>query len=521
MKRFLSALLLAALLAIPTTAASSLTTSYLPDGGLTFALDGDTFTVSGAIYQPTMDDVWIHVGTEEKHIPVKNGQAIQYSVKLTGDEDREVTVYTRRSGDELYWSYVWRTVFLHKTTDGWTITDTAAYDHNRSFWDAAWVNPADCLTGDIDATVSAKAWEIVGDTTDAYARLRKLYSYVSENTYYGVGADGDTPLTAAAVLEKGYSVCQGYATLLAEMCRAVGIPAMLVNTWSAGDGSDGFISTADTEALLGGTKETNHAHVAAWVDGRWVQLDPTWDSPNRYENGQKNKGVTSGWKYFDSTMAYLSRSHLILKLPSQASAENTPSAWAMDEVRSALGKGLLPASQQKSYTTEVTRADFCTLLMTMLTVKEDCANLEALLTKRGVTIDPATFTDIGDEADGTSILAANALGIVNGRGNGKFDPKAHITRQEASVMLMRTAQVLGIEMGAEPKSFSDMEEAADWAAMGILYTSSLVSENGKAVMGGVSETKFSPLTGYTREQAILTLWRLLGVKGYALTPKNS
>lgn len=511
MKRILSVLLAALLLAVPTSAATTLTTSNLPGGGLTFSVEGDTFTVSGAIQHTSLSEVWIHVGEDSQVLSTKSGQPIQYSVKLTGDTDREVTVYTRRSGDELYWSYVWRTVFLHKTESGWVIEDTTAYDHNQTFWNATWVNPADCLS-EVDPTVSAKAWEIVGDTTGDYTRLQKLYAWVTENIYYGVRSDGTLPLTATEVLAEGYSVCQGYATLLMELCHAVGIPSLLVNSWSAGTGSDGYISTADTEALLSGATETNHAHVAAWVDGRWIQLDPTWDSPNRYENDQKISGTSSGWMYFDSTMEYLSRSHLILSVSVTATAENTPSTWAFDEVRSALAHGLVPLNQQKNYTAEITRADFCTLLMTMLTAKENCTDIDALLQKKNVTVQSDAFTDIA-ETDTHAILAANALGIVNGRGGGIFDPQAHITRQEAAVMLMRTAQVLEIDMGAEPKSFSDMTDASEWAAMGILYTSSLVAENGKAVMGGVSETKFSPLTGYTREQAMLTMERMLGVKG--------
>ncbi len=515
MKRFLSAVLLAALLALPTAAAASLTTSNLPNGGVTIAVDGDTCTVSGAIRHTNMDAVWIHVGEENKVLSAQSGQAFQYTVHLQGDGDREVTIYTRQNGAEMFWSYLWRTVKLHKTAAGWQIEDTDAYGHNQRIWETTWVNPGDCL-GDVDPTVAAKAWEIVGTEADDYARLQKLYGWVAENLYYGTGTDGSLPLTAAEVLANGYTVCEGYTNLLVDLCRAVGIPCMQVHTWSAGDGSDGYVSSEDTQALLATEDKIgiiNHAHAAAWVNGRWIHMDPTWDSSNRYVNGQKTKESASGWMYFDATLDYLSRSHLILQLPCAAEAADTPSDWAMAEVRTALEKELIPLSQQERYTEQITRGDFCTLLMTMLVSKTNSASIEALLTAKGVTTDPATFTDVA-AADSTAILAANALGIVNGRGNGIFDPQSPITRQEAAAMLMRAAQVLGIEMGDEPMRFADMGEAADWAAIGILYTSSLVSESGKAVMGGVSETKFSPLTGYTREQAMLTMVRLWGVREF-------
>ena len=79
-------------------------------------------------------------------------------------------------------------------------------------------------------------------------------------------------------------------------------------------------------------------------------------------------------------------------------------------------------------------------------------------------------------------------------------------------MLMRAALVLEIPMGENPKSFADMADADNWAAAGILYTSSLCTPAGQPVMNGVSDTAFSPKTSYTVEQAILTMIRLFAVR---------
>jgi len=118
-----------------------------------------------------------------------------------------------------------------------------------------------------------------------------------------------------------------------------------------------------------------------------------------------------------------------------------------------------------------------------------------------------SFTDTSD----SDVEAAARLGIVNGRGNGRFDPQGTITRQEAAAMLYRTAAEVGVPL-PEPGgalAFDDSHQIAEYARDGVLFvatTSDLVS--GKKVMEGVGGNLFSPLAGYTREQAYLTILRL-------------
>ncbi|MBQ8401635.1 MAG: S-layer homology domain-containing protein, partial [Clostridia bacterium] len=446
-----------------------------------------------------------------------SGAEFSETFSLSGTEDIPVTVYTKKSGEELFWSYIWQTLTIEATETGYRFTDTPVYDHNMSVLQDSWINPADHLSDTIDPAVAAKSAEIVGTETDDYRKLLLIHRWVAENLYYDndyyTGKTTSTPLEPAEVLAAGYSVCQGYAGLVQALCQAQGIPCMILTTWGAGAGTDGFISAEDDPYIT----EANHAHAAAWVNGRWVHMDTTWDSPNRYENGVKTKGTGSGILYFDADMRFFSRNHKIITVPA-AIAENTPSEWAVPEVKSALEGGLVPYTLQKNYRTSITRAQFCELLMTMLLRRMDAVRpggrfdtLEDLIADKNLTIDETIFTDIADLPNRMEILTANALGIVNGRGGGIFDPDSGITRQEAATMLMRAAQVLEIPMGEEPRSFSDMAEADEWAAMGILYTSSLVDVLGKAVMGGVDDSRFSPKTAYTVEQSILTMERMFTV----------
>ena len=95
-------------------------------------------------------------------------------------------------------------------------------------------------------------------------------------------------------------------------------------------------------------------------------------------------------------------------------------SWAEPTVLRMEQLGLIPASvKEQSMNGPITRADLCRIAMRsykLLTrqTDEDLGEPESV------------FTDTED----TDILNAYALGIINGRGNGTFDPDSPITRQD-------------------------------------------------------------------------------------------
>ena len=112
-------------------------------------------------------------------------------------------------------------------------------------------------------------------------------------------------------------------------------------------------------------------------------------------------------------------------------------------------------------------------------------------------MDFTAFTDTDDY----NILAAYALGIVNGIGNKIFKPDGTITRQEATTMLHCIAQALGTKKAFESGvSFSDAEDIAKWPKESIIFISFVTDPtSGDRVMGGTGNNNFSPLNSYTRE----------------------
>jgi len=109
------------------------------------------------------------------------------------------------------------------------------------------------------------------------------------------------------VLNSRRSVCDGYANLLTALLRAAGIPAKKVTGFALGMSTNG-----DWPASLNPGRDSNHAWTEAFVDGRWIIIDSTWNSGNDWEFG----GVTAshglwGYRYFDISQAFFSATHVI------------------------------------------------------------------------------------------------------------------------------------------------------------------------------------------------------------------
>jgi len=183
---------------------------------------------------------------------------------------------------------------------------------------------------------------------------------------------------------------------------------------------------------------------------------------------------------------------LLLTLVPTTAFADTPSSWAKDGVSRAIVTGLVPASLQSRYTQPATRAEFCTLAVTLY------ESLKGEITGR------TTFTDTND----VNVQKAAAVGIVNGVGNGRFDPNAKLTREQAATMLTRLADTVGQPLPLSAAAFADNAAIASWAreAVGQMQAS--------GIMSGVGNGNFAPKGDYTREQSILTAMRTyITVKG--------
>lgn len=115
------------------------------------------------------------------------------------------------------------------------------------------------------------------------------------------------------------------------------------------------------------------------------------------------------------------------------------------------------------------------------------------------------FTDAKDIAPyaGDAVAWAVANGIVNGRDDGSFDPKANVTRAELVVMLWRQA--------GEPESTAKVEftDAADIPEYAVKAVAWAVE---KGIVTGYEDNTFKPTADVTRAEFVKMLYGMVGTK---------
>ena len=164
-----------------------------------------------------------------------------------------------------------------------------------------------------------------------------------------------------------------------------------------------------------------------------------------------------------------------------------PSSWAIDQVAEAVRLYLVPSNLQNSYTQAATRAEFCALAV----------ELYEEVTGETIT-ERAEFTDTTD----INVQKMAGVGVINGVGNGQFNPSGQLTREQAATILVRLADAMGQPLPEGTASFADNASIASWAleAVGRAQAGGL--------MGGIGNNQFSPQGAYTVEQSIMTAFRL-------------
>jgi transglutaminase-like putative cysteine protease len=191
------------------------------------------------------------------------------------------------------------------------------YERNTSFYEAgrtdvaallAYLTPTYGVQSD-DPAILSLAEELTEGLPDDYEKALAIHDWVAGNIWYDADeaaaperrADNNTALDA---LRRGRAICEGYAKLNAALLRAAGIPAKFVYGYALGiDGNEWPSKELNPD-------DSNHAWNEAFIDGRWVIIDATWDSGNRYARGRKTEsaGVLTH-RYFDAAPEAFAADH--------------------------------------------------------------------------------------------------------------------------------------------------------------------------------------------------------------------
>lgn len=344
----------------------------------------------------------------------------------------------------------------------------------------------------------AIASEAKAYSSTPYGQLEYINQYLIDHVKYGMedpesfyshSGVASTPLEAANTVESalidGYAVCGGYTAVVGSLCFILGIPQV---------------------CLFGFDEKRQEGHVwnCVYIDGSWKMIDTTWNDTSGHHKkyflvDQIDDSVHNVAAYDNLTQIQAAKELSIML--QQSVKRNTvvttaPSAWAVEQVDAAIAAGLVPENLQQNYTEAVSRGEVAEMFIRLLE-KSSEKDIDALLDEKGVQINPTAFTDTTDK----NVLAANALGIINGVGSNRFDPNGTFTRAQIAVILNRTAEVLGVETDGYTHAFTDV--SGHWCDTDLGWPVHA------GIINGVGNDRFDPDGVLTTEQSIVMAQRAL------------
>ena len=298
---------------------ASFRNSYYPSNFVDVSVNGSSLEVRGA---DSGSDAWVWImvrsGTGER--------VAESIVPLAADRTYTASLATRLAvgqytvdvytGPERYGTYLSKHlgIALAQYSGSLSLPQSPLYEHNYAQFattprDLAALSTLSLTDQAQETALRALAADITRGAADNYTKTLAIHDWVAQNVYYdfdGMHKASYQANTAYAVYISRRAVCQGYAELTTALLRASGIPARVVIGHALG-----ATSTARTWDEANHTS-SNHAWNEAYVNGRWVILDVTWDSGNKLTGGEYISGALKH-TYFDITLEALSLTHKIMK----------------------------------------------------------------------------------------------------------------------------------------------------------------------------------------------------------------
>lgn len=138
-------------------------------------------------------------------------------------------------------------------------------------------------------------------------KVLAIHDFVAENIYYdydSLASNENRYRTIDQIAQTKRCVCQGYADFTFVLLACIGIEAENILCSVVDNIYEHGWSDVNNRS-----SEVNHIITRVKVENRWLYMDVTWDSNNRYENGQYIKGSQVSHRYFDVTLPFLSATH--------------------------------------------------------------------------------------------------------------------------------------------------------------------------------------------------------------------
>ena len=156
-----------------------------------------------------------------------------------------------------------------------------------------------------------------GLTTDR-EKAKAIHTWVAENIWYDhdwanrelTVANATRNVGPYEVLELRRAVCGEYSYLNIALLKAVGIPARRI-----------IVTVVSTNG--------HHASYQAFVDGKWIICDSTWDCNNRYENGEfgEQQPANNPLQWFDVSLSKFSETFKMADSPGDIAKPDIRDGW--------------------------------------------------------------------------------------------------------------------------------------------------------------------------------------------------
>ena len=160
---------------------------------------------------------------------------------------------------------------------------------------------------DNDHTMTKAAIRLTKGCSNLRDKVLTIHDFVAKNLYYdfdSLSSGKSANRTIEQIVHTKRCVCQGFADLTLVLLKSMGIQAENILCYAIQN-----IFESGWSNVVNRTSDFNHVITRVKLENRWLYMDVTWDSTNRYENGVYIKGDHVSHLYFDVTLPFLSATH--------------------------------------------------------------------------------------------------------------------------------------------------------------------------------------------------------------------
>lgn len=167
---------------------------------------------------------------------------------------------------------------------------------------------------------------------------------------------------------------------------------------------------------------------------------------------------------------------------------NNASAWAVPHIQKAEALGLMDHDLLQDAKGAITRQEFCHMLIQFY---------EKTTGKTAQPVAENPFTDCTDQ----DVLAAYGLGVVSGIEPNHFYPERTLTREQMTIMLVRTMEVCGVDM----LSYAKYNSFADTKTLNKNAIKHINKAYGAGLISGYDAKTFAPKKALSVQEAVATI----------------